>query len=74
METVYALRDIVMGEEITISYYPEGRSIEETYLKDAHGFDCICTWCTDTLASVDVPVYASEILAHGTFNSSQIVL
>lgn len=59
-ETVYALRAITVGEEITISYCPEGQSMGGNYLKDVYGFDCVCAWCLNQLAIVDTPYHALE--------------
>ncbi|KAH7398528.1 hypothetical protein BKA66DRAFT_592555 [Pyrenochaeta sp. MPI-SDFR-AT-0127] len=46
-ETIYAIRPIKAGEEVTISYYC-GRTSESrhTFLKEAFGFDCNCHGCS----------------------------
>ena len=46
-ETVYAVRHIEEGEEITLSYHAFGPSTErQKELKDYFGFKCACEYCS----------------------------
>ncbi|KUI66561.1 SET domain-containing protein 5 [Cytospora mali] len=46
-ETIYAIRPIRAGEEITIAYDHGGpASARRAFLKEAFGFDCDCSICT----------------------------
>ncbi|RVD88571.1 uncharacterized protein DFL_002751 [Arthrobotrys flagrans] len=46
-ETIHVTRPIKSGEEITISYTPEGLSKpRQRKLKESFGFDCKCPLCT----------------------------
>lgn len=46
-ETIYAIRPIKAGEEITIPYDHGGpSSARQAFLKNAFGFDCKCSTCT----------------------------
>lgn len=46
-ETIHAIRDILAGEELTISYDKGGPSeIRQAALKAAFGFDCTCDLCS----------------------------
>lgn len=55
-ETIYAIRNIQAGEEITISYYSEEKDSSSdsrrAYLKDHFGFDCDCKVCSQPAASL----------------------
>ncbi|KAF1981467.1 SET domain-containing protein [Aulographum hederae CBS 113979] len=45
-ETIYAIRPIKMGEEITIPYGPGGRLEQrQSFLKESFGFTCTCSGC-----------------------------
>ncbi|KAG6002088.1 hypothetical protein E4U43_001178, partial [Claviceps pusilla] len=45
-ETIYAIRDIAAGEEITIGYLESGSQAERAKsLKASFGFDCACELC-----------------------------
>ncbi|KAF1811002.1 hypothetical protein P152DRAFT_73632 [Eremomyces bilateralis CBS 781.70] len=46
-ETIYAIRPIKTGEEVTISYDYGGTStVRRAFLKEAFGFDCNCRECS----------------------------
>ena len=46
-ETIHAIRDIKVGDEITISYDKGGPFDSRcTHLKEAFGFDCACSLCS----------------------------
>lgn len=46
-ETVYAVRDIQPGTEITLSYHAGGPStVRKALLKENFGFDCACELCS----------------------------
>lgn len=46
-ETIYAIRPIRTGDEITISYDQGGTSgVRHTHLKEAFGFECDCRGCS----------------------------
>ncbi|KAF5592105.1 SET domain-containing protein [Fusarium pseudocircinatum] len=46
-ETIHAIRQIKAGEEITISYYEGGPSMQRRpMLKRSFGFDCACSLCS----------------------------
>ncbi|KAF2703655.1 SET domain-containing protein [Pleomassaria siparia CBS 279.74] len=46
-ETIYAIRPIRAGEEITITYHQESISaIRRAFLKESFGFDCSCSGCS----------------------------
>jgi hypothetical protein len=52
-ETVYAVRDIKEGEEITVSYLAGGPSKErQSILKQSFGFDCTCVLCDSSDADL----------------------
>ncbi len=54
-ETIHAIRYINAGEEITISYDKGGVSeSRRTYLKEAFGFDCNCSFCSLPLPELQV--------------------
>ncbi|KAK8135533.1 hypothetical protein PG984_003473 [Apiospora sp. TS-2023a] len=46
-ETIHAIRDILAGEELTISYDKGGPAqVRKAHLKTAFGFDCTCDLCS----------------------------
>ncbi|KAF2433998.1 SET domain-containing protein [Tothia fuscella] len=46
-ETIYAIRPIKIGSEITILYDHGGSSsVRQAFLKESFGFDCTCSGCT----------------------------
>jgi hypothetical protein len=47
-QTIHALRNIGVGEEITISYYHPNKTFRkrQTYLKEHFKFDCACEVCS----------------------------
>lgn len=52
-ETIYAIRPIKAGEEITIPYDRGSTStVRRTFLKEAFGFDCNCRGCSRPLAEL----------------------
>lgn len=52
-ETIYAIRPIKSGEEITISYDHGGpSSVRQRFLKESFGFTCTCSGCTLTPSSL----------------------
>lgn len=54
-ETIHAVRNIQVGEEITISYKGEELSdSRRTHLKDAFGFDCSCGLCSLSLPKLQL--------------------
>lgn len=49
VETVYAVRDIAPGEELTIAYVPvvcNGRQQRQAMLSEFYGFECDCIACS----------------------------
>jgi hypothetical protein len=45
-ETVYAIKPIAAGDEITVAYDQGGpRELRRAYLRDEHGFECACRAC-----------------------------
>ncbi|KAL8688124.1 MAG: hypothetical protein Q9218_005886 [Villophora microphyllina] len=53
-ETIHAIRDIKVGEEITISYDKGGPTVaRHTHLSSAFGFNCNCSLCSLPLSELN---------------------
>ena len=75
-ETVYAVREISEGTEITLSYHAGGPSKDrKALLKDNFGFDCACELCAlppDELKESDERLVKAQKLDAEIGNSSTV--
>lgn len=77
-ETVYAVRPIAEGEEITVSYHVGGTSsARRGQLKQFFGFDCMCEICAlppAELAASDAKVLRAEQLDASIGDPKRVML
>lgn len=75
-ETVYAVREIPEGSEITLSYHAGGpSSARKKLLKENFGFDCACELCslaTEKLKESDERLRKAQKLDESIGNSSTV--
>ncbi|TVY17602.1 SET domain-containing protein 5 [Lachnellula arida] len=69
VETVYAVRPIKQGEEITLSYHAGGPSTtRKEILKEGFGFDCTCEICS--LPAAELKASDSRLIRAQTLDST----
>jgi hypothetical protein len=76
-ETVYAIKPITAGEEITIGYDQGGpREKRRAFLLDEHGFECACKACFRSPAEIQASdvrrslIQTLDVALSNTFNKS----